>query len=317
MKARGKGKHKMADRPADTKREKISKAQQLTMLEVLIASLILGTCLVLVNFLLKYISFNTKIITAKNQAITEYDQTIRNVGVCADTDKNGRLSDKELENCNPNTVSLDQVVNSLRYNVFETMAGNEDLELVARKRNENCYDENGERIDFSTLYNNEQDETKKEQYLQSLKVCSSLRVISDALPAQENTEALMASLNQLFLLAGIDPESLSPRDGSSASELAGISILPVTLRVDGSGALVLNALDTIERSIREFDIQSASVEWSSNGINLQAQANAFFLSRLMALETTMTVTPKTKVDTTKNSATSATSLRNAAMEGTK
>ncbi len=61
----------MANKPAaDTKRVKISKAQQITMLEVLAASLILGTCLVVAIFLIKYIKFNTKIIAAKNEAIS-------------------------------------------------------------------------------------------------------------------------------------------------------------------------------------------------------------------------------------------------------
>ena len=72
----------MADKkPADSKRAKISKAQQLTMLEVLGASLVLGTCLVLVNTIIKYIGFNTKVISAKNEAMASYDQAIRNIGV--------------------------------------------------------------------------------------------------------------------------------------------------------------------------------------------------------------------------------------------
>ena len=79
------------------KREKISKAQQYTILEVLVASLILGACVVISIFLIKYINFNTLIITEKDEAISEYDQTLRNVGICVDKDKDGALSAEELE----------------------------------------------------------------------------------------------------------------------------------------------------------------------------------------------------------------------------
>ena len=89
------------------KRLKISRAQQITMLEVLLASLVLGTCMVIALFLIKYINFNTKIISAKNEAISVYDQTIRNVGICVDRDNNGKLSNEEVENCRPNEVTLD------------------------------------------------------------------------------------------------------------------------------------------------------------------------------------------------------------------
>ena len=75
--------------PATGKRERISKAQQYTILEVLGASLVLGACVVLSIFLIKYIDFNTLIITEKNEAISEYDQTLRNVGICVDSDSTG------------------------------------------------------------------------------------------------------------------------------------------------------------------------------------------------------------------------------------
>ena len=124
-------------KPGETKRVLISKAQRWTLFEVLVASLVLGTCIVVANFLLKYIEFNATVIGEKNIAINEYDQTIRNVGVCVDTDKNSRLSDAEIENCSPNEVALSDVEGSLRYNVYETMAENADLESVSRQRNEN------------------------------------------------------------------------------------------------------------------------------------------------------------------------------------
>lgn len=299
------------NKPGDTKRERISKAQQLTMVEVLIASLILGTCIVLAIFLMKYIGFNAKIISAKGDAITEYDQTIRAVGVCVDTDKNGRLTDQELENCDPNAVNFQSVVGSLRYNVFEAMAQNADLESVARKRNDNCYDAQGQRINFNDVYNKATDDTERKMALQAMKVCSALRVIPDALPAYKNTEALMASLNQIFIVSDWEPENLAPRDDVIDTQIDGVEAIPVTLRVEGDGTTVLRVLDNIERSIREFNIRTATVEWTSRGLSLQAQANAFYLADEVMLEMDQTVrATDTKSSTTKKS---VTDMKNEAM----
>ncbi len=280
----------MAAKPADTKREKISKAQQLTMLEVLGASLVLGTCLVLMNFIGKYIEFNTRIIAAKNESIAMYDETLRNIGICPDTDKDGRLSAREIEECDPNSVKLSQVPNSLRYNVLEVMAQNADLESVARKRNENCYDAEGKRINFNEMYNSATTESERQQILQATKICSSLRVISDALPAQKNTEALMASLNQLFIISNWEPENIAPRDETVVlDDLSGVEAIPVTLQVNGNGATVLTVLNNIDRSIRNFDITSATVEWTNTGLNLTARANAYYMDGVWNLETEKTL----------------------------
>lgn len=274
---------------ATSKRSKISKAQQLTMLEVLIASLVFGACAVLSIFLIKYINFNTKIISAKSQAITDYDQSLRNVGVCVDTDKNGRLSNEELENCNSNEVSLNSVTNSLRYKVLMQMAQNTDLESVARQRNEKCYDDKGEKIDFNEKYEKTTDELEKQQYLQMSKVCSALRVIPDALPAQKNTEALMASLNQVLLLTGWEPERLTPRDDAVESRIEGIGVIPVTLHVEGGTDVVLRALNNIERSVREFDITSGTIEWTNSGLSLNALADAYYLEDAAEIEKTVVI----------------------------
>lgn len=275
--------------PATGKRERISKAQQYTILEVLGASLVLGACVVLSIFLIKYVDFNTLIITEKNEAISEYDQTLRNVGICVDSDNNGRLNDDELESCDPNATSLADVEGSLRYNVLVTMAENDYLESVARQRTENCYDDLGNRIDFDELYEESTNELDKQRYLQSAKICSALRVVPDALPAQKNTEALMASLNQIFILTGWDPDRLAPLEDVIDSEIEGVATIPVQLRVEGPSETVLTALNNVERSIREFDILTATVEWTSQGLSLQGDANAFYLETGMELEETETL----------------------------
>lgn len=285
----------MADRPAETKRVKISKAQRLTLLEVLGASLILGSCLVVINFLMKYIGFNTKIIAAKNDAIAEYDQTIRNVGICVDVDKNGRLDRAEIEQCEPSQVRLENVKNSLRFNVYDTMAWNLDLESVARKREryDICFnDEDDSLHDFTEDYDMAITQKDKVIALQGMRLCSALRVIPDALPAQKNTEALMASLNQIFLDSGVEPESIAPSDDRITSEIDGISVIPVTFRVNGTGAEIIHVLDSLEDSIREFDITSATVEWSAVGLTMRANANAFYYSGNEELESDRIVRAK-------------------------
>ncbi len=271
-------------KPVEGKREKISKAQQYTMLEVLGASLVLGACIVISVFLIKYIKFNTQIIAAKNDAIAEYDETIRNVGICVDKDKNGRLSTQELEDCDPNKVTLNEVTGSLRYNVLAMMAQNADLESVARLRNENCYDENGNRINFSRLYEMATTDVERQQYMQQSKICSALRVIPDALPAQQNTEALMASLNQIFILAKWEPERLAPRDDIVATEIEGVGTIPVQLRVEGSNDMVVEILDRIEKSVREFNVSTATIEWVTAGLSLNAAMNSYYLDDAKALE---------------------------------
>lgn len=276
------------------KRQKISKAQQLTMLEVLGASLVLGTCIVLSIFMIKYIKFNTVIITEKNEAITEYDQTLRNVGICVDTDGNGRLTEEELNNCEPNSTSLSSVKNSLRYNILSVMAQNEDLESVARQRAANCYDETGDKIDFNKLYELSSDDLERDQYMQMSKICSALRVVGDALPTQQNTEALMASLNQIFIVTETEPERLVPRDDVVVSTIEGVEVIPTTIRMEGADTVVMSVLNNLEKSIREVNITSATVEWTNRGISINAQANSYYLGALNDIEITETLRASTK-----------------------
>lgn len=171
------------------------------------------------------------------------------------------------------------------------MAKNEDLESVARRRQVGgvCYDDDGKEINFTVRYNQAKTEEERTQALQGMRECSSLRVISDALPEKRNTEALMSSLNQLFIEAQIEPESIAPRDEIVTATVDGVSIIPVVFRMNGSGADVIRTLDTIERSIRTFDITSGVFQWSSSGINMRAEADAYYLDENFNLETKRTV----------------------------
>lgn len=281
----------MADKPAKDKRLRISKAQQITIVEVLITSMILGACIVLAIFLIKYINFNTKVITEKDAAINDYNETIAHVGACKDDNRDGKYSDKELEACDPDSVALSDVPKSLRFNVYETLSRDKNLESVARRRQVGgvCYGD-GKEVNFVARYNQAKNDTERTQALQGMRECSSLRVISDALPDSLNTEALMASLNQLFIEAAMEPDSITPQNSSTASTIPNVVIAPVTFTMTGTGAEVIRTLDAIDRSIRTFNITSGTFSWSSgNNITMRANADAYYLSQDLELETKKTV----------------------------
>ncbi len=65
---------------------------------------------------------------------------------------------------------------------------NTDLESVARTRETQCETVEGDSASTATL--------------QGIRECTALRVIPDALPATRNPEALLASLNKIFLTVG-------------------------------------------------------------------------------------------------------------------
>ncbi len=273
---------------AGSKKLKISKAQQTILIITLITSLVVGTCLVLVIHFVQYISFNSKVIAAKDKAVSSYEKTITNIGVC-NKPKGKHYTVDELKKCNPNTLSSEQLSGTLRYNIMETMASNADLESVARESQDDCTSSDGKKINWRARYDREENEDKKAYYLGMVKMCSSLRVIPDALPAQKNVEALLASLNQIFIVSGWDPEALSPNESSEDSPYEGVQLIPVSLSVQSSVPQTMKVLTNIEKSIRTFDISAASVEWSGDQLSLQAQASAYYLEESGLKEKTETV----------------------------
>ena len=136
------------------------------------------------------------------------------------------------------------------------------------------------------------DSTQLSHASQLIKSCSALRVIPDALPAFKNEEALLASLNKLFIVSGWNPNTISPSGSESASEmLAGLNTLTVSLSVETDSSTTMNVLNNIERSIREFDIEKATIEWGSNNtLQLEAQATAYYMNETKITETTQTIT---------------------------
>lgn len=278
------------------KRIKISKTQRQMMLAVLGASLTLGVCLVLALYFIRYIGFNGDVIAAEDKALNNYEETILNVGLCVDNNGDGKLNNQELEQCDP--TALDVMTNkklkdTLRYNVLVKMSQNQDLESVAREALNICYVDNNpenEKIDYSKLYNEAETDTDRRSYISLMRMCSALRAIPDALPAQKNEEALMASLNQIFLLSGFQPESLSPGGNYVASTIPGLGTIPVSFVVETDSKTTLAVLSNMEKSIRSFDISAATIGWSDGGqLELRVTAVAYYEGELQLTEKEQTV----------------------------
>ena len=275
---------------AVSKRLKISKAQQTMLLAVGVASILLGVAVVLGIYFVKYINFNTKVITAKEDAIVGYSSAIKNSGACK-APKNKKTYDlSELKSCRPNDIDAEDVAGSLKYNVLVDMAKNEDLESVARNSLSVCSNpETGNKYTYNELlekYDDAENSSDRAYYLSAIKICSALRVIPDALPMNENDEALLASLNQIFLVSGWMPESLSPSSSATLKNEDGLYTIPVSLKIEASNDKTLTVIGNIERSIREFSVTSARIEWSAgNQLKVNAKADAFYTGEVKTSET--------------------------------
>lgn len=287
----------MAKEAAISKRLKIDEAQRTMLVGVFIASLMLGAAIVLIVYFARYIAFNAKVIGAKNDAIAAYSGAIESSGACKKP-KGKIYTEEELKQCSPNDIDVDEVAGTLRYNVLNKMAANLDLESVARDSLSVCKnEETGNKYTYAELnelYDNAGNDEERSYYLGMLKLCTALRVVPDALPTVKNDEALLASLNKIFIVSNWDPESLSPSGGSSAADIAGLHSMPVGLSVDAGTDVTLRVLNNIEKSIREFAITSASIEWNGelNGadqLKLSAQATAYYTDPVEFTEMDTTV----------------------------
>ena len=253
---------KPTDGVATEKRIKINDYQQQMVGMVLIAAVILGVGAVLAMFLVKHIAFNAEVLTAKSEAIEGYKQAKSNA-------------------------------NSLYEEIINVTAMDENLESVGRGTVDACYGADGKKLNFSERYKEATvagDEVKAQEALEMIKTCSALRVIPDALPAGENEEALMASLDYIFKYSNWEPESLSPSGSSSSGEVSGIETIPVSLQVKADTATTHNVLSNIEKSIRTFDINSATISWSGDDLELSAQASAYYTNEIGVQEEAVTVT---------------------------
>lgn len=270
----------MAKDKAIGKRLKISKAQQMMLGAVAGAALILGVCLVFSVYFLKYIKFNGKVISEKDIAIKGYSSAISSIGVCkAPSSRDGIYNKSELESCEPNDINLKYLQGTLRYDVIMNLSQNEALESVGRKGLSICYDAStGQKRTFEWMlerYNNATNDKDKENYLQMIGMCSSLRVIPDALPSTANPLALGASLNRIFQISKYEPDGITP-GAEDESTIPGVGSIMVSLEIEASTDTTMRVLDNLEKSIREINVRTARIERSGGTLKVEASAEAFY-----------------------------------------
>lgn len=258
---------------------KISKAQQTTILEVLIASLLVGAAFMFSIWLIRYISFNTKVITAKGESVDNYEASVINTGACDDSNGDGKLSDSELDSCTPDSTPLATVPSSLRSNVMVTTANSPALESVQRSLASSCYDAYGEEVNYLALYERATNDSEREYYLSLYQTCSALRVIPDALPSTYNVEAAMASLNYLFNVAGVTPEAMNPEGSTQVADLGNGQLMStgINFTMQASERDILNMLETIERSIRNYTFNTASIDVSNNQLSFSGLVDVYYV----------------------------------------
>ena len=293
----------MAREISFAKRAKISQAQQYMLLSVLGASVILGASVSLIMHFFSKISFNAKVVSEEDSSIVVYSDAIKNIGICPKP-SGSTYSDDELKKCNPDSVSVSEVSGSLRANILEDMAGNPALSSVPKENNDVCINPakaNNPKYknqyytynEMQEIYNNATTDTELVAATNLIQTCSALRVIPDALPAFKNEEALLASLNKIFLISDWEPESLSPSGETQAADFGtNLNALSVRLTIETDTGETREILDNIERSIRDFSISRATFEWiGESTLSLQAQATAYYMDPSNISESTKTITP--------------------------
>jgi hypothetical protein len=284
----------MAKEVAIEKRAKISEAQQYVLLAVLGASIFLGVAIALIFFFVKQISFNSNVIAEEEKSIVAYSNAIRDIGVCTKP-KGAVYSDEELKNCDPDSIDVSSIPGTLRANIIDNLAANTALNSVPKESSSGCINPyTGKKYSYEELnkiYEEAEsgdDLVKASELIQS---CSALRIIPDAIPAYKNEEALLSSLNKIFLITGIEPETLSPTGAAGESNYGkGLESISVRLSVESETPTTVGFLENVEHSIREFNIERATIEWAQGGkLVLQAQASAFYMTPSELVETTETI----------------------------
>lgn len=292
----------MAKEIAIGKRAKISKAQQNMLIAVGVVSVVLGVAIALSVRLIQQIAFNAKVIAAEEKSIVQYSNVIKSIGVC-ESPKGAVYSEDELMKCDPNSIELSKIPGTLRANILEELAANEALNSVPKSASSNCMNpatgKNYTSDELDNIYDDASGAEGLTAASQLIKSCSALRVIPDALPAYKNEEALLASLNKLFLDSGWQPESLSPSGASDSIKaveaLPGLNALGVNLAIEADASITRTVLNNIERSIREFDIRDATIEWSGdNTLALTARAAAYYMDKVSFVESNTTITTEGK-----------------------
>lgn len=271
-----------------TNKEKISKSQQTTLLIVGATAIVIGASIVMITNLNKYIAFNGEVIEKKDLAKKNYSISIEKSGACNKTKSgDGIYSDSELKNCVPNNIDYKDVSGTLRSNILSDMTSNAGLESIARTSVGICINQSTNKPythdELEELYEQAKGSNEKRERLNAIKNCSALRVIPDALPSSANAEALLSSLNQIYLLSDWVPESLAPISGSGTVSDTGLASIPVSLRMNSNADQVMTFLANLNKSIRYFSITSFNIEFK-NDIEMNATAEAYYVNDISVTE---------------------------------
>ena len=267
----------------DSKRAKISQAQQYMIFAVLGAAVFLGAAIAVVINSINKISFSANVIMVQDQSIVSFSDAIKNIGICQKP--SGQVySDSELQKCSPNNVNVTAVPNTLRSNILNNIASNKALASVPNENDAGCVNQTtGKNYTYQELeekYSNAENEEDLASAIGLIKSCSSLRVIPDALPAFKNEEALLASVNKIFDISNAALQSLSPTDEVDGAPFGtNLYTISVHLALEGGTDVVHRLLNNLERSIRNFNVDRATIDWSSNGsLDLKATASAYYMT---------------------------------------
>lgn len=272
------------------KRAKISQAQQYMLLAVLGAALFLGAAIAINYHLIKKITYHAGVISKEDESIVNYSNTIKNIGICTKP-KGDVYSLEELKKCHPNEVEVADVPGTLRSNIVENMAANPALNSVPKEPLTGCVNSETKKNytyeELNKLYQDAKNAEERASATQMIKICSALRVIPDALPAYKNEEALMSSLNKIFIESNWQPETISP-SGESEAASNGLNQISVNFSVESGMDTIVNIINNMERSIRNFNTDRATFEWSGGYISFYAQSHAYFVDKTKLSETTYT-----------------------------
>lgn len=265
------------------KRAKITQAQQYMILAVFGATLFLGAAIAVVVKSVAKIGFSASVIAAEEQSIAGFSDTIKNIGICPKP-KGSVYTDEELKNCKPDTINVSTIPGTLRSEILKTIASNKALESVPSQANANCVNpETNKNYTYKELEENYEKSANDEEKLVAagnlIRTCSALRIIPDALPAFKNEEALLASVDQIFRDSGATPESLRPTDESGVAEFGtNLYNISVRLAIETNTRNLHVFLRNVEHSIRNFNIDRATISWgSNNSVEFAAFGTAYYM----------------------------------------
>ena len=224
------------------KRAKIDSAQRNMFIAVALASVVLGVTAVGAIYLVRTIIFNINVSAAKDEVIEEYKKAQK---------------------------SLTELTNKV-----SELAKNERLEVVARARSQACENSTLELdAETSTSYAVED--------IELARTCSALRVIPDALPALYNEDSSRASMVELLKRSnggeGVTAEAVTGEKAKiKIKDLPNVGGVTTSIRLNDEASKVSGALTTIENSIRNYDIKTATISWSGDRIELRAVFTGYY-----------------------------------------